>query len=257
MRKFLLSVVVCALAIGLAGTSAAQQQEPAEVTRVFFVKPKPGMELQFEEAFKKHADWHRQKNDSWRWDVRYTSTGRSTGEYIIITGGHQWKDFDNPPVPGKDDADHFFSTVSQFLESWSSSLLTTRRDLTRAEPGTPASPIATVVYFHLKYGQTGKFVDAQRQIREAQDKTNAPVRATWYQLSSTGVNATFVVSIPRENWAAFELPGGPSPRDRIEQTFGRARAEAIYQALDESVSYTEAKVTIARPDLSYIPAGSK
>lgn len=256
MRKLMLLVVVCALALGFASAPAAQQ-EPAEVTRVFFVKPKPGMELQFEEAMKKHVDWHRQRNDTWRWDVRFTGTGAHTGEYIIITGGHQWKDFDNPPVPPKEDGEHFFSTVSQFLESWSSSLLVTRRDLTRAAAGAPLPPIATVVYFHLKYGQTGKFVDAQRQIREALDKTNAPVRASWLQLSSTGKNATFVLSVPRENWAAFESPGGPSTRDRVEETFGRARADAIYQALDESVSYTEAKVTTARPDLSYIPAASR
>ena len=258
MRRAMLSVVVLGLVVGFASFLAAQQQQqPSEVTRVFFVTPKVGMELQFEDAVKKHLDWHRQKNDPWRWDVRYTETGRTTGEYIFITAGHQWKDFDNSPVPAKDDGEHFLSTVQPFVASWLSSILVTRRDLTRAEPGAAPSALATVVYFHLKYGQTAKFVDAERQIREALDKTNAPIRASWYQLSSTGVNGTFVLSVPRENWAAFEDPGGPSTRDRVEQTFDRARAEAIYQALDESVSFTEAKVTRARPDLSYIPAAAK
>lgn len=256
MRKSI-ALFVCALALCFAGSLAAQQPA-AEVTRVFFVTPKPGMELQFEDAVKKHMDWHRQRKDPWRWDARFTETGRRTGEYVFLTAGHQWKDFDNQPVPAKDDGQHFVSTVSQFVASWSSSILVTRRDLTRTESGTPLPPLSTVVYFHLKYGQTNKFVNAQRQIRETQDKTNAPIRSTWFQLASTGVNATFILSVPRENWAAFEGSGGPSgQRERVEQTFGRAAADAIYQALEESVAYTEAKITMARPDLSYIPAASK
>lgn len=255
MRK-LVVLLVGVFALGLAGPVAAQQQ-PDEVTRVYFVTPKTGMELQFEEAVKKHADWHRQRKDPWRWDVRFTETGRRTGEYVLLAGGHQWKDFDNPPVPDKDDAEHFLTTVGQYVASWSSSIIVRRSDLSRAEAGMPLPALTTVVYFHLKYGQTAKFVNAQRQIREALDKTNAPIRTTWSQLASTGVNATFIVSVPRDNWAAFEGMGGPSQRERVEQTFGRAAADAIYQALEESVAYTEAKITMARPDLSYIPAGSK
>lgn len=250
MRKVCVLLLV-ALAACLAGPIAAQQQ-PAEVSRIFFVTPKAGMEMQFEAAVKKHADWHATKKDPWRWDVRFTETGRRTGEYVFVAGGHQWKDFDNPPVSAKDDGEHFFNTVGQYVASWSSSILVTRRDLTRAESTVPA-PMSVVVYFHLKYGQTAKFVNAQRQIREALDKTSAPTRSIWYQLSATGVNSTFVVAVPRANWAAFEGDGGPSTRERVEQVFGRAAADAIYQALEEAINYTEAKVTVARPDLSYLP----
>jgi hypothetical protein len=246
-----------ALGLCLTGPVVAQQPqqppEPAEVSRVFFVTPKAGMEMQFEAAVKKHAEWHAQKKDPWRWDARFTETGRRTGEYVFIAGGHQWKDFDNPPVPAKDDGEHFLTTVGPYVDTWSSLFLVTRRDFSRAEAGTPPPPISTVVYFYLKIGQTAKFANSQRQIREALDKTNAPTRSWWYQVSGAGRNTTFVVSIPRANWAAFEGMGGPTARERVEQVFGRARADAIYEALDESIEYTETKITVARPDLSYIP----
>ena len=79
MRKAI-AVYVCALvvALGMAGSAAAQQQ-PAEVTRVFYVTPKAGMEMQFEDAVKKHSAWHAQRKDTWTWNVRFNETGNHTG----------------------------------------------------------------------------------------------------------------------------------------------------------------------------------
>lgn len=254
MRK---AIAVCAsvlvLALCVAGSAMAQQQ-PAEVSRIYYVTPKAGMEMQFEEAVKKHSAWHGQRNDPWQWVVRFNETGSRTGEYLFIAPGHQWKDFDNPPVPAQEDDAHFSANVGPYVASWSSAILATRRDLTRTPASSPLSPISIVVYFHLRYGQTAKFVDAQRQIREALDKTSAPADETWYQLVASGRNATFVLTLARANWAAFEGTGGPTMRARVEQTFGAARADAIFQALEESVAFTEAKITAERPDLSYTPA---
>ena len=242
------------LLVGLVvlAASLAAQQTPDTVSRVFYVTPKAGMELQFEKALKAHADWHRQRKDTWRWDIRYTETGRRSGEYIAITGGHQWKDFDNPAVPAKDDGEHFLNNVAQFVASSSSLFLVVRPDMSRSAPDAPLPPISVVTFFHLKYGQTAKFVDAIRKLKEAQDKTDAPIRAAWLQVVGAGRNATFVVSVPRENWAAFEM-SGPSLRERVEKVHGRVAADAIFQALEESVDYSEVKITQARPDLSYVP----
>jgi hypothetical protein len=254
MRK---AIAVCSwalvLAVCFAGSAMAQQQ-PAEVSRIYYVTPKTGMEMQFEEAVKKHAAWHGQRNDPWQWVVRFNDTGNHTGEYLFISPGHQWKDFDNPPIPMRDDDAHFNTTVQQYVASWSSAILVTRRDLTRSPSTAPAASPSVVTYFHLRYGQTAKFVDAQRQIREALEKTNAPGQEIWYQMYASGRNATFVLALARENWAAFEGTGGPSLRARVEQTFGAARADAIFRALEESVAFTESKITVARPDLSYTPA---
>jgi hypothetical protein len=248
MRKSHFLLLCFVLLVG----SLAAAQTPDTVTRVFYLTPKVGMEAQFEKALKAHSDFHRQKKDTWRWDVRYTETGSRTGEYIAITGGHSWKDFDNPPISPADDVAHFSSTVGPYVASWSSVFLVMRPDLSRSAPDAPLPPISVVTFFHLKYGQMAKFVDAIRKIKEAQDKTDGPIRASWFQLSGGGRNTVFGVSSPRENWAAFDM-SGPSLRERVEKVFGRAGADAIYQALEESVAFTEVKITSARPDLSYVP----
>jgi hypothetical protein len=235
---------------------AAQQPQPQQerqLSRIFFISPKSGSELQFEKAMTAHADWHRQRKDTWRWDVRYTETGTHAGEYIFISPGHQWKGFDSPVVSPKDDAEHFFTTAAQFVGHSRSIILESRPDLSRSDPAAPSDePLAMVTYFHLKYGQGPKFEDALRQINQALDQTQAPRMSAWYQAVASGRNSIMVLSSPRANWAAFELQGA-STRERVEKTFGKPKADAIYQALQESVEFTDAKITSARPDLSYVP----
>lgn len=234
------------------GASSASQAQPRQLSRVYFVVPKPGMELQFEKAMRGHLAWHKQKNDKWRWDVRYTDTGRRTGEYIFISGGHQWTDFDNPPVSAQEDGEHFYTHASQFVQSSTSLILQTRPDLSRGDPNAPQPPIMAVTYFYLKYGKTMQFEEAVKQITDALNKANHPVRSAWAQVVSSGRNATFVLTTPRQKWADFS-PANPSVRQTVESAYGKAQADAIFKAMEESVDFTEAKITVSRPDLSYTP----
>lgn len=253
MRRLSLYAVIVCLLFGFAGTLAAQQPEPAQVVRVFYVMAKSGMEMQFETAVKQHVEWHRLQKDTWRWDVRFTETGSNSGQYIFISAPLKWADWDKPVVSAQADGEHYNKTMAPFVASWSSLILRMRTDLSRGG-GEPATPnLSSVTFYHLKYGQTAKFVNAMRQIREALEKTNAPARTTWFQVVGGGRNASFVSSTARANWAEFELTV-PSPRERVEQVFGRAAADSIYQDLEDAIAFTESKITSYRPDLSYVPA---
>jgi hypothetical protein len=252
MRKASAAMVTVCLLSGLAGIVAAQQ-EPAQIVRIYYMTPKPGMEMQFEDGVKKHMAWHAQKKDTWRWDVRFTETGPRSGEYVAVSAPRTWADWDKPVVTSEEDGQNYLQTMAPYVGSWSSILLRVRTDLSRGGEA-PATPkFSSVTFYHIKYGQTGKFVNAMRQVREALEKTNAPARSTWFQVVASGRNAIFVVSTPRNSWAEFELTG-PSPRERVEQVFGRAAADAIYADLDESVQFTDSKITSYRPDLSFVPA---
>ena len=255
MRRWISYAVVVCLMFGFAGTLAAQEA-PAQVSRVFYVTPKSGMEMQFEAAVKQHVEWHRLQKDTWRWDVRFTETGSHSGEYIFVASGHTWADFDKPVVSPQADGEHYNKTMAPFVASWSSLILRLRTDLSRGGEDAASPNLSSVTFYNLKYGQTAKFVNAMRQIREALEKTNAPARTTWFQVVGGGRNAIFVSATARANWAAFELTG-PSPRERVEQVFGRAAADSIYQNLEDSIAYTESKISSYRPDLSYVPAAPR
>lgn len=247
-------LLVCTFVLALAGLAAAQQP-PTEVNRVYFVTPKPGMEAQFEKGLKAHVDFHRQRKDTWRWNTRSTETGRFTGEYIIISPGHQWKDFDNPPIPADQDFENFAATAGPYVASWRSIFLVSRPELNfGAAPNPAGDPLAVVTYFHLKYGDTvPRFEQLVRQYRDAMTKTNAPGAAHWYTLAASGRNAVFVLASPRANWAGLEPMGGPSLRERLDKVHGAGAADAFYRTLEQVVDFTETKITRARPDLSYAP----
>jgi hypothetical protein len=246
-------LLLCTLILSLAGLAAAQQG-PAEVNRIYFATPKPGMEAQFEKGVRAHMDFHRQRKDTWRWNVRYTQTGASSGEYIFISPGHPWKSFDNPAIPPQDDGENYSSTVGPYVASQRSIILVARPDLNFGPAPSPAGdPLAVVTYFHLKYGKGPQFEHLVRQFRDAMSQTGAPGAAHWYTLAASGRNAVFVLSSPRANWAGFEMPGGPSNRERLDKAHGAGAADAFFRALEEVVDYTESKITSARPDLSYVP----
>src|SRR5215467_10838077 len=92
MRKPLLLLVVCCLTATLA---VAQAPPPAaSVCEIHTNKAKPGMTQQYEQARTKHMAWHKSQNDTWSWAVWEILSGDGTGDYIVGSCGHAWKDFD-------------------------------------------------------------------------------------------------------------------------------------------------------------------
>lgn len=73
--------------------------------------PKPGMEQQFEEGYKKHLEWHKNAGDTWNWYGWFFLSGPRTGQFMDATIDHAWGDFDNPVDPAGDRADNEKHTV--------------------------------------------------------------------------------------------------------------------------------------------------
>ena len=94
MRRTEIFLVV--LSLLLLALPVVSQEEPGPITRVFVDKAKTGMEQQYEEAVKQHIAWHREQGDTWSWEVRRIESGENFGQYLWITRGHRWEDFDNP-----------------------------------------------------------------------------------------------------------------------------------------------------------------
>src|SRR5580765_6771708 len=46
---------------------AAQQRQTSPAARIVVIKPKEGMQKQFEEGYKRHLEWHRRNKDTWTW----------------------------------------------------------------------------------------------------------------------------------------------------------------------------------------------
>src|SRR5690349_23285367 len=91
MRKILSSLAVLCLATI---SAVAQNGKPEMVCEVHINKIKPGMTAQYEQGRAKHMAWHKSQKDTWSWNTYEITTGPNTGDYLVSSCGHPWKDFD-------------------------------------------------------------------------------------------------------------------------------------------------------------------
>lgn len=243
-------VFLLAALLVLAALPLAAQQDQANVSRAFWVKPKPGMAQEFEKAAKAHLDWHRQQKDTWTWTTLQFETGERLGQFIVVTQGHRWEEFDARAEFDKADVENWAATVGPHVESTSSVFSVARLDVSRplADPTPPAMTLA--IYFHVKPGTDADFNYCMRKFHEAIGKTNWPGNYTWLQRVAGTDVPQYVLVLPRKNWAAFK-PGEKRFDQMLEEAFGAQEARELLEKFGATVRYETAEILRHRPDLSY------
>ncbi len=250
MRRIVVSfVVVSALLLAL---PVVTQEEPSTVSRLYFLKPKPGTALELEEALKRHNAWHRKQNDTWAWYTWEIETGGRFGQYVVGTFEHRWEDFDARADFAKADRADAIANQGQYVQSVTSSVWVYLPDLSRPpEGGGPASGIG--VYVHLKNrAVVGDYLNAVRKIQQAIEKTNWPRYYYRHRVVDSGEQPTFFRGALRNNWADFESPDKPFFA-MLEEVYGEVEAEAIWRTLSKTIHCERREIWHYRPDLSYIP----
>lgn len=251
MRKVItLFVAVCLQGLVIA---AMAQDQPGTVGEIIRIRPKPGMEKQFEAAGKEHIAWHRQKHDTWSWSVWQVMSGPGTGEYVAGTFGHKWSDFDNPTVSREEDEADAGERVGPYAASMQTQYVAFLPKHSRSTEATTPSKFATVVRIHLKQGMEDAYMNAVSKIPKAMEKTNWPGHYGFYALANGGEHPTFYLVLPREKWADFAPPDKPFEK-MLEEAYGREDAEAILKTLDKAPADVSSEMIVYRPDMSYVPS---
>ena len=247
-------VFLVVLSLLLLALPALAQDEPGNLTRAFFVKPKPGMEQQFEAAYKQHIAWHRQQNDTWAWYTWQYETGDRLGQYAVWTPAHHWEDFDAHAEFSAADTADFFAGAGQYVESVSSTFSRVLPKVSRWPEGGGMPAFYEELTFRLRYGGDREFNYAIKKINEAINKSDWPVHYGWYTTVSGGKLGTYTLVLPHKNWADFKDPEKPFAA-MLEEVYGRVGAEKLLKVLTKAVRSESSQILRFRPDLSYIPAG--
>ena len=108
------------LMVLLVSFPALAQEGPSTVTKWYLFTVKSGHDLQWEEAYQEHLDWRRQHKDTWTWQTYMIVSGERLGQYLTMSSGHRWADFDSPSVPGLHDMADATSKLGPHIESLSS-----------------------------------------------------------------------------------------------------------------------------------------
>ncbi|MBI4462687.1 MAG: hypothetical protein HY653_07270 [Acidobacteria bacterium] len=251
MRR--MGVFFVAVSLVLLALPALAQQEGQNVSRAYWVKPKAGMELQYEEAYKKHIAWHRQQKDTWTWTTFQVEAGDGVGQFITVTAGHRWADFDKPSVsPDADRADALANT-GPYTESVRSVFSVFRGDISRPPAPGQVLPVSQTIRFHLNPGRSADFAYVVRKVHEAIGKTNRPGNYFWLERVAGEETPTFVLVLPRKDWADFEPQATPI-WEMMEEVYGRQEAEELRALQNKAIHCTSSYILRHRPDLSYTPA---
>ena len=182
---------------------------------------------------KQKAAWHKTQNDPQPLLVWETLTGSETGTYIVGRLGQHWADFDKPAVPDQADLDEYQKVIGNYVES-----LVARYYEFMPKISNPVTPMMApkfyeIITFHVRYGKGSDFQSAITQVFDATQKTKWPVNFEWYALASGGDTGTFVLVLPRDNWADFEDKPDVKPfRDMLKDAFGQAEADSIVERID-------------------------
>ncbi len=245
---FCVSILVSALAL-----PAVAQEDAGTITRGFRIKVKPGMEKQFEEAYLKHIAWHEQHKDTWAWDTYVYESGDRLGQYVVITGGHHWSDFDNRGDMGKADSADFAANGQQYVESATGWYSRTHLNLSRLPDGSPeAYPILRVTNYSLNAGHTDNFKHVFAKYSKACEKTNRPSHFFVIESLTGEEQPLFTVVSMEKNWAGMK-PVEQSIGEMMTEVYGAAEAESNRKMFLNAVRSQRRDFVRHLPELSYQP----
>ena len=245
--RFVFSIFIVATPI-----AAMAQQKPATVLYSNYVKAKDGMRREYEDAAKRHLEWHRKNKDQWPINVWEIISGERTGQYSYGIGHRQWHDFDTRGDLEQSDMADYYATADKFIDYLKVSYYIYLPELSRSAPAGATPALMEVMRYRVKMDRIGEFLDANAKIKSAIEQSGAPLYCDVYQLFSGGEHPTYLFRIPRKNFADLDPPD-PSMMAMLEKAYGHEEGQAVMNRLMESVVSVESELAAARPDMSYTP----
>ena len=248
LRAFLSALVVGLLVLPVLPVAA---QEGGEIGLIFCVNAVSGKTVEFEAAAKAHnTGFHQKQGDDWTWNAWQVLSGPNVGRYCWGSFDHEWAEFDNRKVSGREDGADWRKRTTGLTQD--GSVVYTRRLSKISRPKEGGAPMFAVRFFEVRYGGGDEFEEVVGKFHEAIVKTEMPWNYNWFVNVSGDRFGTYVLVLPRENFAAMQ-PTGKTFVEMLEEAYGKKEATVLLERLNKLVEKGWEHMTAARPDLSYIP----
>lgn len=253
------STLAGALALSLSTLTSPCQGEtppprPPEVAAFLFAYHiKPGLQAQFDEGYRRHLAWHKQKKDTLLWYGWYVTNGERLGLFIDGSFGSSFGAFDQRVEPQADAVD-FSQSSAPFCEQASRSTYRLRQDLSTGQPleSRQPSPLVQVTHFVLHPGMENRFEEVLGKLQAALKRAPAAAIHTWYQLVVGGEQPSYMLMVPRSGWADFDTDPD-SISSVLMHTYGADQARGLLKNLSEAVDHAQSEMWSYHKDLSYFP----
>lgn len=249
MKKLLAILLLQALA-----PSAAAALDDQSVLWVSWIKPKPGMEAEFEAGIRAHHRWRADQGDTWAWLVWRIDTGAATGTYAIGTFNHAWSDFDTPPVDLALARENRRQTIMPYVDSIRVEHYVYQAAISNVPDDLPPRNFSITEMIEVRVGKERDFMSAVSGITDAIKQVGWPNYYEWYRLDYGGRQPTYARVRLLWSWDDLANPE-KSLRDVLEQVYGEREAAKIADMFNAAVERRENRTAILRKELFYVPAG--
>ena len=240
VRRSLVVAIIASLTIHSLTPVAASAQTRGDAAFLFAYRAKPDMDAAFAQGYRRHLDWHAQRNDSLPWLAWTVIDGPGLGTFVDGTFGIPFKAFDDR-VDQRGDADDAARNVNAYATAVYRQVHRLRRDLgssARLETRRPGA-MQKVVRVAVPPGSERAFEDAVKSIALRKDGHRQLDFSVYEQLSG-GDAPAYVIIVQLAAWAELEDADADVTR-------------AIFRAAGSAITRAEAEVWLYRPDLTYFP----
>jgi hypothetical protein len=226
------------------------QTGPDKVCEVNVTVPKAGAANEFEEARKKHNEFHRAEKDKVSIIVWTISSGPFTGAYLTTSCGVTWKEMDGHDAFDQRDMADIQRTLVPTIASNHRSYYILRPDLSQTPESATPPKMLTVVHYFVKPSGMIDFTEAIKRVNAAIVQAKYPTKPSrWYMLANGGEGPHYVLVTDRNSWSDMQGPD-QTLVDLLKQVYGND--DKTLQKLRDAVDHTISEMVDYRPDLSYV-----
>lgn len=241
--KLLFLMLVCAT------NSLAFGQQTGDRLALTFAYKATGTQADLADGYRKHLEWHSERNDPLLWYAWFVVEGERLGEFVDGAFDLSGADFDARVDPAGDAADAT-ATFSPFATAQYRRVYRLRADLSTStflEDKTP-SPLMQVVYYSITPGMQAEFEAAARTIRDSADS----LPFTLYELLSGGQLPLYAMVVPLQGFSGFDVGAVSLEGVATKALTGESLRETM-RKISSAATTSRAEVWQYRADLSLIP----
>lgn len=245
----IVALVIAIPAILLSSPTMMLGQQETSGGFLFAYQPDPGERSAFEEGYRRHLDWHREKADSLAWYGWSVLAGPRLGQFVDGAFGMPFAAIDARVDPAGDAADAA-ETFRPHGTPTGRKLLLLRPDLSSATPLEDLDPTSfvQVVHYTVGPGDMGRLERAFDAMRRA-TRRNSLLRYTVYEVVAGG-ELGFLLMVWRDGMRSFDhVERNP------ERTFRTYIAEEVGGRSEQMQSLRidmTSELWRYRPDLTYL-----
>ncbi len=255
MKRMTVWLIPAIALLSITGVQAAAMDK-ANMLRDYTDTVAPAEQQAYEAGMKSYNQCLSEHGFKFTW----TSWAHETGDvysYSYVSDPLTWASFDAMHEASKACDATFRTQVNPHLKGESSVFMQGDPELSNMPAGMHTPPaMIEVTYFKLKPGQRQVFTDAAKKIYAAATKSKWAGHSMLNEVVDGGEGAPdFLLVSPGSNWADIGKEMNPTLWKMVEGVYGKADADALHQAIRDSIQETSAHVDSYNAELSYKAAG--